>query len=35
MYVNRSLVDPSLDYNRGGFDSDLFREQLYEDIYYN
>lgn len=36
MYLNRSLVDPKLNYNQGGFDGDLVGEektQMYAEMF--
>ena len=36
MYLNRSLVDPNLNYNQGGFNADLEGEeksQMYAEMF--
>lgn len=33
IYINRSLVDPALNYNKGGFGDDFVNESIYSHFY--
>ena len=33
VYINRSMVDPNLNYNKGGFGEDFINNNIYEHLY--